>query len=353
MTASAEGDARDRRAIALWLFGCCALLLLLIAIGGATRLTRSGLSIPNWRPVTGVLPPLHAEAWERAFAEYRETPEFRLVNPFMTLAEYRRIYAWEYVHRLVARLLGVAFAVPLAVLAWRCRLPPGFGLSLAAILALGVAQGAMGWLMVHSGLVDEPRVSHLRLAVHFGLALSIFGAMLWAAVALSGSRPVEAVTRRDAATRLTASLVVAVFVQALGGALMAGTRAGYLFPTFPKMAGELVPGGLFALSPWPRSLLDDPVTIHFVHRWMGVLVVVLALAPLAATWIGPANRAARRRATGVVVVAVVTAGLGITTVLTRVAIVPAVVHQLCAVLLFGSALVALRASCAAGPEGER
>lgn len=341
MTKSTSEVEDGRRTVVFWLFGCAALLWLLVGIGGATRLTGSGLSIPSWRPVTGVLPPLGAAAWEREFAAYRATPEFRLDRPAMTLAEYRRIYAWEYLHRLVARLLGAAFALPLAWFAWRRRLPRGFGAPLAAILALGALQGAVGWWMVRSGLVDEPRVSHLRLATHLGLALAIFGALLWAARSLRESSLEDESSRRGSGFGLAAGLVAIVFVQALLGALMAGTRAGHLFPTFPRMAGTWIPGGLFALSPGPRSLLDDPVTIHFLHRWAGIVIVFLAFAGAVATWRRPAGDAARRATRRIALAASVTAGLGVVTLLTRVAIVPAVAHQLAALLLLGSVIVAL------------
>lgn len=328
----------DRRAAARWLLACCALLALLVAVGGITRLTRSGLSIPEWRPVTGILPPIGERAWEEAFAAYRETPEYRIVHHGMTLSEYRRIFAWEYFHRLLARLLGVAFAVPLAYFAWRRRLPRGLGRPLVAILALGLLQGVAGWWMVASGLVDEPRVSHLRLTVHLGLALLLFAAMLQAALELRSPHPTQ--VHRGVARPLAGALVVAVFLQALAGALMAGSRAGYLYPTFPKMAGELVPARLFGVEPWPTSLWRDLLTIHFVHRWSGVAIAVFAVAGLATAFLVPSFRKLRGAASAVAALTATTAGLGIVTVLSGIAIVPAVVHQLLAVALLATAIVA-------------
>jgi cytochrome c oxidase assembly protein subunit 15 len=329
---------RNRRTVARWLLACCALLALLVGVGGVTRLTRSGLSIPEWRPVTGILPPIGEHAWEEAFAAYRETPEYRIVHHGMTLDGYRRIFLWEYLHRLLARLLGVAFALPLAYFAWRRRLPRGFGRPLVAILALGLLQGVAGWWMVASGLVDEPRVSHLRLTVHLGLALLLFAAMLQAALELRSPRPTP--VRRGVARSLAGALVVAVFLQALAGALMAGSRAGYLYPTFPRMAGELVPSRLFAADPWPASLWRDLVTIHFVHRWSGIAIALLAAAGLATAFAVPSFRTLREAASAVAVLAAATAGLGIVTVLSGIAIVPAIVHQLLAVALLAAAIVA-------------
>ncbi|MBP9144721.1 MAG: COX15/CtaA family protein [Thermoanaerobaculia bacterium] len=345
-----EARGRDRRAVAGWLFACCAVLALLVGVGGITRLTRSGLSIPNWRPVTGILPPIGEAAWKQAFAEYRETPEYRIVNPAMTLDEFRGIFAWEYVHRLLARLLGLIFAVPLAVFAWRRRLPPSAGGPLVAVLAAMALQGAMGWFLVRSGLVAEPRVSPLRLAAHLGLAFLIFGAMLWLALGIGRPRLPRSARRGSLAKWLAGAIVAAVFAQVLGGALMAGTHAGYLFPTFPRMAGELIPARLFALDPWPRSLVDDLVTIHFVHRGCGVAIAVLALGQLAASFARPASRPRHRAALAVAGAALATAGLGITTVLSGVSTVPAAAHQLSALLLFACTIVSLHVVLQGGAE---
>lgn len=328
----------DRRCLlARWLFLCCGLLVLLIAIGGATRLTHSGLSIPSWRPLTGALPPIGAGAWERAFAEYRETPEYRIVRRGMTPPEFRGIYLWEYVHRLVARLLGLAFVVPLGYFAWRGWIPHGAGRSLASILGLGLLQGGVGWWMVASGLVSEPRVSHHRLAIHLGLALVLLGAMLRTGVSLivpARPRPTRAPARWFAW-----AIAGAVFLQAIAGALMAGSRAGLLFPTFPLMAGELVPARLFALRPWPRSLVDDLVTIHFVHRWLGMAIAACSVAALLANRTRPADRPARRWSAAVALLAATTAGFGVVTVASGVALLPAAGHQTIAVALFGAAIV--------------
>ncbi len=345
MEANSPDRARDRQAVARWLLVCCGLLALLIGVGGVTRLTRSGLSIPSWRPVTGILPPIGERAWEAAFAEYRETPEYRIVHHGMTLDGYRRIFLWEYLHRLLARLLGVTFAVPLAIFAWRRRLPSGSGRRLLAMLALGALQGVAGWWMVASGLVDEPRVSHLRLTVHLGLALLLFAAMLDAALDLLQPRP--ALARPTLVTHWAGTLVGAVFLQALAGALMAGSRAGYLFSTFPLMAGELVPSRLFDVDPWPASLWRDLVTIHFVHRWSGIAIAALALGGAMAVFARPIARPLRRALSAVAALAAITALVGIVTVISGVSIFAAIVHQLLAVALLGAAIAARHAAAVA------
>src|SRR5690349_1518276 len=170
------------RAVAAWLLVCCALVFAMVVVGGVTRLTHSGLSITEWQPIVGTVPPRSAADWEQAFAKYRATPEYRQVNAGMTLPEFQRIFWWEYAHRLLGRAIGVAFLVPFLWFLLRRRLPPGYAAPLATIFLLGAAQGALGWYMVQSGLVDDPRVSQFRLTAHLGLAVLIFGAMLWTAL---------------------------------------------------------------------------------------------------------------------------------------------------------------------------
>ncbi|MBN8479568.1 MAG: COX15/CtaA family protein, partial [Burkholderiales bacterium] len=188
MTATAEpssphgGAGRNpARPVALWLIACCALVFVMVVVGGVTRLTHSGLSIVEWQPIVGTLPPLNDAQWQETFGKYKLTPEYRLVNAGMSLAEFKGIFWWEYFHRLLGRLIGFAFLVPFVVFAVRRRIPPGWGWPLAGVFVLGGLQGAMGWYMVKSGLVDDPRVSQFRLTAHLGLAFLIFAAMQWIA----------------------------------------------------------------------------------------------------------------------------------------------------------------------------
>ena len=181
-------DGASRRAVAVWLLACAALVLVMVVVGGITRLTHSGLSIVEWQPLVGTLPPLTDSAWQELFAKYRETPEFRLVNHAMTLDGFKRIFWWEYAHRLLGRVIGLVFLLPFLWFLLRRRLDRALAWQLAGVFALGALQGALGWYMVRSGLVDDPRVSHFRLTAHLGVALAIFGAELWIALELLAER---------------------------------------------------------------------------------------------------------------------------------------------------------------------
>ncbi|KAB2961921.1 MAG: heme A synthase, partial [Thermoanaerobaculia bacterium] len=328
-------EARRARAIGLWLLACCVALAALVVVGGLTRLTRSGLSIVEWRPVTGVLPPLGEAAWEEAFAQYRETPEYRLVNAGMSLAQFKGIYGWEYAHRLLARAVGVLFLVPLLVFALRRRIDRALAVRLGGVFALGLAQGAMGWYMVASGLVDEPRVSHLRLAAHLGLALALFAALFWLALdqlrARRETRPSSA--RRGSLAALATALVALVFVQTLAGALVAGTHAGLAFSDFPLMGGAWIPPGMGSLPTLRENLLDNVVTLHFTHR-----ALAWALLALSGVFLWRVLR--DRRAPGLRPAAVrlgvalaLQFALGVATVVLRVPLALAAAHQAGAVLV--------------------
>jgi cytochrome c oxidase assembly protein subunit 15 len=314
----------DRRRVAAWLLVCAALVFALVSVGGVTRLTRSGLSIVEWQPLVGVLPPLSEPAWQALFDKYRATPEYRHVNAHFELADFKRIFWWEYVHRLLARLVGLAFLLPLLWFQARGALERPLARKLWGIFALGALQGALGWWMVASGLVDDPKVSPVRLTLHLGLALAIFSAELWIALGLLAPRGAA----RD---RLGAALPFAVYAMALTGAMVAGTRAGYAYPTFPLMNGQLVPPDLMVLEPWWRNFLYNLGTVQFVHRcFFWALAVIVPLA----WW------RHRARETGGVLLAafVLQATLGISTLLSGVPVALAASHQAGAVLLLAASL---------------
>jgi heme a synthase len=271
-----------RRAVGIWLVVWAVMLLLIVVIGGVTRLTESGLSITEWAPVTGIVPPLSEEAWERAFTAYQRIPEYQQLNRGMTLEEFKRIYFWEYLHRLWARLVGLAFAVPFAVFLVRGGLPPRLTWRLASLLVLTGVQGALGWFMVASGLSERTDVSQYRLAAHLGLALVIYVATVWMAADVLGG-PAAPPPGRPAARRLEGLRTLAgvlaglVFLTALAGAFVAGLDAGRMFNTFPFMAGRLVPAGYGAVEPWWRNLFENGIAAQFNHRWLGVLCLAVAL----------------------------------------------------------------------------
>ena len=333
----ANGDARDRHAIAAWLFFCCALLFALIVVGGVTRLTHSGLSITEWQPIVGTLPPLTDADWAGSFAKYRATPEYRQVNSGMSLEAFKSIFWWEYAHRLLGRAIGVAFLVPYLWFLARRRIPRGYAGALFAIFVLGGTQGALGWYMVQSGLVDDPRVSQLRLTAHLGLAFLIFGAMFW--IALSLSRPREARAGNAALRRFAALLAGLVYLMVLAGGLVAGIRAGFAYNTFPSMNGYWVPPEILMLDPWYRNFTDNMATVQFDHRLIGwalaFLVPWLAWRVHAAPHVAPQ---ARRAALLLLALVVIQIALGISTLLLSVPLPLAAAPQAGAVLVFAAAL---------------
>jgi heme a synthase len=315
---------RDRYIVAAWLLLCAVLACAVVLVGGITRLTRSGLSIVEWQPLIGILPPLSQEAWETLFAKYRETPEFRQVNLNMTLEGFKGIFGWEYTHRLLARLIGFVYVVPLVFFQWRKIVGGSLAAKLWAIFLLGALQGVLGWYMVKSGLIDDPKVSPVRLAAHLGLALVIFSAELWIALQLVSKRvgPFE---------KLALALPYLVLVMAISGGMVAGLRAGYAYNTFPLMNGELVPPELLSLDPWWHNFLYNMATVQFVHRtffWLIALLVLLA-------WWTARNRLASY----VLLLAFAAqAALGISTLLQGVPLPLAVAHQSGAVVLLAAAV---------------
>jgi cytochrome c oxidase assembly protein subunit 15 len=316
------------RGIFRWLIALWLGVGLMLVVGGITRLTGSGLSITEWKPVTGAIPPLSAAAWADEFARYLGSPQGRLVNSGMDLAGFQRIYFWEWFHRLVGRSLGLLVALPWAWFALRGRLRGRTMWAVLGVFLLGAAQGLMGWVMVASGLVDRPHVDPFRLAAHLLLALLLTLAILRLALTQlprpgGGHRGLH---------RVGAALVVGVFAQCGLGALVAGTRAGLIYPTFPGYGGGCPPPEAIALSPLWRNLVENPATMHVVHRTAAWLVTAGVVGWVAAAW-----RLGHRRwaalAAGLVGAQV---ALGVATVLLRVPIPVAAAHQACAWLLLST-----------------
>jgi len=322
-------------AVGIWLLACAMLVYAMVVVGGVTRLTGSGLSMVRWHPVSGVLPPVGAEAWQREFDAYRASPEYRLVNRGMSLAEFRRIFWMEYAHRLLGRGVGIAFLVPFLVFLAMRAIPRGMTPRLVGVFVLGGLQGVLGWYMVKSGLVDEPRVSQYRLAAHLSLAVVIYVCLLALALQLLGLRGPSgaAATRSDAVRKLALASGGAVFVTLVMGAFVAGLEAGYLHPTFPTMSGYWVPPGMFEAAPWWRNFFENPVTAQFTHR---VLAFVSGAAVVAA-WVASLGARVPRRARlwAHASLAAVTfqIGLGISTLLLHVPIPLAAGHQAGAIAL--------------------
>ena len=339
-----SGLSADDRALSRWLALCLLLVFAMILLGGVTRLTGSGLSMVNWHP-TGVLPPLDAVAWETEFERYRQFPEYQKVNRGMTLDGFKRIYWFEYSHRMLGRAIGLVFALPLIYFWLRRRIRPGLAPRLIVILLLGGLQGLLGWYMVQSGLVDNPRVSQYRLTAHLMSAVLIFGVILWTILDLTGNAPYRRLG--DSAIpgwrRASLALFALVVVTLASGGFVAGLKAGLIFNTFPLMGGQLIPEGLGALSPWYLNPFENMVTAQFDHRW---LAIVTGIALLAWYLRGRARfedaRLARSfRLVGMMVV--IQLALGIATLLTQVPVVLGALHQAGALLLFGAMLYNLHA----------
>jgi cytochrome c oxidase assembly protein subunit 15 len=313
------------RAIAIWLLLVAAMVFAMVVIGGITRLTESGLSITRWEPISGAIPPLGVEAWQAQFELYKASPQYAQMGHGMSLADFKFIFFWEYVHRLLGRLIGLAFALPLAWFWWRRAIPAGFGWKLGTILALGALQGAIGWWMVASGLVDRPEVSHIRLAIHLITALLIFASLVWVALDLKV---------RAKPPLLAIWALCALFLQFMFGAYVAGLDAGYAFNTWPRMGTDWYPVGADWLQPALRNFADNPVTVQFVHRWLAFVVAGLAVALGLKAWL----RGARMEAAALIGAVTAQIMLGILTIRSGVRIDIAVTHQAMAVLLLAAML---------------
>lgn len=326
-------------AIARWLWWVSALIVAMVVVGGITRLTESGLSITEWKPLSGAIPPLSAAEWEAEFANYRRIPEYQLLNHGMTLAQFKGIFFWEYAHRLLARIIGLAFALPLIWFWVRGAIPKGYKGRLVALLALGGLQGAIGWWMVVSGLSVRTDVSHIRLSVHLLTALSILAGTVWTALDLREL----AADRYARPARLTAIGAVAglvLFAQLLLGAWVAGLNAGLVTDEWPLMNGRFFPAAEWAARSPVDAIVNDPYVVHFVHRWWA-WVVVVALILLARA----AKRAGHPKVARLVhVIFGIQILLGIATVLTGVRIEVAALHQFVGAILVVATAWAAHAS---------
>jgi cytochrome c oxidase assembly protein subunit 15 len=333
---ASPANATADRAVGVWLLLCCVMILVMVSIGGITRLTESGLSITEWRPISGIVPPLSAADWQQEFALYQQVPEFQQLRPDMTLEEFKGIFWWEYVHRLWGRLIGVVFAAGFVVLLFRRQIRRVLAPHLVAMFMLGGLQGALGWFMVQSGLTLRTDVSQYRLAAHFLAALTIYSYMFWIALTLLRPRPADG-SGRQLRPHLLA--VAGALVPTLTfGAFVAGLNGGLVYNTFPLMGGALVPGDAFRTA-W--SAFEDPVTAQFIHRWLAMTVVVLVLALWVRRSLAPAAAGPITALAGMVLLQ---AGLGISTLLLVVPIPLAAAHQAGAVVLWTLTLWSLHAT---------
>jgi cytochrome c oxidase assembly protein subunit 15 len=336
-----SADRDDARAVRVWLWAVATLVFLMVIVGGAVRLSESGLSITEWKPITGILPPLSHAAWLEEFEKYKQIPQYRELFPDMDLTWFQAIYTWEWAHRLLGRLIGFAFALPLILFWWSGRLSAALKPKLVGVLALGALQGAVGWWMVASGLSGRVEVAQERLAIHLLLASLTLAAIVWIATGLARESEARAPGRVRA---IAACLLAFVLVQIGFGGLVAGLRAGLTYNTWPLMDGHFVPplDHLTQLSPWWTNLVDNITTVQFAHRMTAYCVLALAILQVVAVKRAIGRGPAYRRAHiifGLVSLQVIA---GITTLLLVVPISIALLHQALAMLVLIAATFHLR-----------
>lgn len=333
---SAYAGGAKHTALRGWLYAVAALIFAMVMVGGATRLTDSGLSITEWQPIIGAIPPLSETDWREAFEKYQQIPEYQLINKGMSLAEFKAIYWWEWAHRFLGRFIGIAFLVPFLIFWMRGSIPQGLLPKLGVIFLLGAAQGALGWYMVMSGLVERTDVSQYRLAAHLGLAVLIYGAILWVTFGLGETgRPAAPVARRSRLLTVSAALFAGlVLLQIILGGFVAGTDAGLSHNTWPLMDGALIPDGLAVMQPWYLNLFENVMTIQFNHRMLGYLIAVLAAFNLALL----RGRPGQVMTAVILAVVIVQIALGVLALLSLLDIGLALAHQAGALLLFSLAL---------------
>ncbi len=328
----------SQKGIVIWLLSGCILIWAMVVVGGITRLTHSGLSMVNWSPF-GNFPPHTFEQWQTAFNAYKTSPEFKLINSYFSIDDFKSIYWWEYIHRTIGRIIGIVFIVPFLVFLFRGKIKGALLAKLFIILALGGLQGLLGWYMVKSGLVNEPHVSHLRLAAHLITAFITFGFTWWVALDIIYQPPVNA-KRADnpALIRLGFILLIFVIVQILYGAFTAGLRAGNFDPTFPKMGNYWIAPEVTSLSPWWNNFINGVAGVQFIHRYNAYVVVFLVVI----LWykslkvsLSISQKNGIRFLIGIVIVQFL---LGVLTLVNSVPVVLGVLHQTGAFLLFASTL---------------
>jgi cytochrome c oxidase assembly protein subunit 15 len=328
-----------QKPIAIWLLACCILVFAMVVVGGVTRLTDSGLSIVEWQPIVGTMPPLGQKDWDELFEKYHQTPQYKKVNLGMSLDEFKGIFWWEYFHRLLGRVIGLAFFIPFLYFVVKRAIDRPLGLKLTGIFLLGGLQGAMGWYMVKSGLVDNPHVSQYRLTAHLGLAFLIYATMFWVALELlSPTVPSHGNIRLRALRRFSVAITSLIFIMILSGGFVAGIRAGFAYNTFPLMNGHFIPPEIFMLEPWYRNFFDNMATVQFDHRMIAWTLAILIPVFWYRSRSLPLSGSARFACSLLLIMLAIQIGLGISTLLLVVPLPLAAAHQAGAVLLFTAAL---------------
>ena len=324
----------NQRSIAIWLFICCAVIFAMVSLGGVTRLTGSGLSMVQWEPIMGILPPISQTEWQETFQLYQQFPEYILKNTHMGLSEFKAIFWFEYSHRLLGRMIGVIFLIPFLYFLIRRKIDMPLVPKLIGMFVLGGLQGLMGWYMVKSGLVQDPHVSQYRLTAHLGLALIIYAYILWVALGLFFQRE-KYIFQSDSTNIKTSAIVLSlvVFITALSGGFVAGLKAGHAYNTFPLMNGQIIPDGLFSLTPIWKNFFENITTVQFDHRVMAtILFIAIPIFCFKALRQNPSPRL-RTGLYLLLLILGIQITLGISTLLLHVPVALAAAHQAGALLL--------------------
>ena len=335
-------DRYDRQ-ISLWLLFCAGVIFAMIILGGVTRLTNSGLSMVEWKPLVGVIPPLNDLEWQETFEKYKQFPEYQKVNKGMSVDEFKSIFMYEYLHRVLGRLIGVIFLIPFLFFYFTGRIKTGLTPKLIVMFILGGCQGLLGWYMVKSGLVDNPRVSQYRLTAHLGAAVIIYAYILWVAFGLL-SRQTSPNNLDEFSGLKTFAYVLTglLFLMILSGGLVAGTRAGFAYPTFPMMGDSFIPPGLFSTTPAWLAIFEDITTIQFNHRIFAYLLFILILSFSYKTLSKTNSSTLRIGIYSLVILLLIQVTLGISTLLLHVPVPLAAAHQGGAIALFTASLFVSR-----------
>ncbi len=332
----------DEKPVTIWLYSCCVMVFIMVMIGGLTRLTDSGLSMVEWRPLLGILPPLSDTEWSRLFALYQETPEYQAINAGMTLLEFKAIFWLEYIHRLWGRIIGLVFILPMVIFWAKGMVRPRQKGHLLIVLVLGSTQAVLGWYMVQSGLIDRPDVSHYRLSAHLSLALIIYAYLFF--LARSGSASADGNhhlgyddPKPNKASRIwIISILILIGITIIYGGLVAGLDAGLAYNQFPLMGESVLPPDALIMNPWFLNLSENIGMVQFIHRWLAITTVLACLA----FWVSQRRQPQIPKTATMIlaVVALIQAGLGITTLIFYVPLPLALIHQAGAVILLTTAL---------------
>jgi cytochrome c oxidase assembly protein subunit 15 len=350
--AETNGLSPPLKAVRIWLFMIAGLVFAMVVVGGATRLTGSGLSITEWQPILGVVPPTSEATWQDAFEKYRQIPEYSQINPGMSLVGFKAIYWWEWTHRLLGRLIGVVFFIPFAIFLLRGSIPRALTPRIAALFVLGAAQGALGWFMVKSGLADRVDVSQYRLAAHLALAVAIAGFAFWLALSIGSparEKKKSSVEKSALLVQLGVGILAGlVYLQIIAGAFVAGLKGGHASNTWPLMNGEIIPPGLDAFSPWYVNLFENPLTAQFAHRALAYAIAIFVAAFLMFIWNTERARALRLPMLTITAAVLVQIALGVATIVYGVPLVIALAHQANAILVFALSLWTLHRAISLG-----